>query len=79
MKNKIPHVCRNHALGIALLAGLLSPAWLCAAGDWLVHPEPFAATVTPSADEREVELQNGLVRRVIRLRPNAWPPSLWTI
>jgi hypothetical protein len=39
--------------------------------DWLIDPSPFAARVTRSADGREVELVNGLVRRVIRLRPDA--------
>jgi hypothetical protein len=37
----------------------------------LVHPDPFLARVTAGADGSEVELANGLVRRVIRLRPNA--------
>jgi len=54
-----------------LLALLLSPGCLCAAGDWLVDPTPFVARVTPSADGGEVEMANGLVRRVIRLRPDA--------
>jgi hypothetical protein len=53
------------------VAAVLTPLWVCAAGDWLVHPEAFIASVTPSADGRQVELANGLVRRVIRLRPNA--------
>jgi hypothetical protein len=48
---------------VALLAGV--------AGDWLVQPEPFKARVTASADGGEVELANGLVRRTIRLRPDA--------
>src|SRR5580692_9471957 len=54
-----------------LLALLLSPICLCAAGDWLIDPAPFVASVTLRADGREVELANGLVRRVIRLRPDA--------
>ncbi len=41
------------------------------ASDWLIEPAPFAARVTPSADGREVELSNGLIRRTIRLQPNA--------
>jgi hypothetical protein len=39
--------------------------------DWLIDPAPYVARATPSADGREVELNNGLVRRVIRLAPNA--------
>lgn len=39
--------------------------------DWLLDPAPYRAQVKPSADGREVELSNGLVRRVIRLQPNA--------
>ena len=54
-----------------LIAALLSPLCMSAAGDWLIDPTPFVAHVTPSADGREVELANGLVRRVIRLRPDA--------
>jgi hypothetical protein len=54
-----------------LVAAFLGPVWLCGAGDWLVHPEPFVAKVTASPDGAQVELNNGLVRRVIRLRPDA--------
>lgn len=39
--------------------------------DWLLNPAPFVARVIESADGKEVELSNGLVRRIIRLRPNA--------
>ena len=39
--------------------------------DWLLDPSPFKAQVERSADGREVVLENGLVRRVIRLEPNA--------
>jgi hypothetical protein len=54
-----------------LLAALLLSFGARAAGDWLINPEPFVARVTPSADGREVELTNGLIRRVIRLQPDA--------
>jgi hypothetical protein len=53
------------------LAALLWPICLRAAGDWLINPASFEARITPSADGREVELANGLIRRVIRLRPDA--------
>jgi hypothetical protein len=39
--------------------------------DWLIDPAPFQAHVAVSKDGRELELNNGLVRRVIRLQPNA--------
>ncbi len=39
--------------------------------DWLIDPAPFKARVNVSADGRELELNNGLIRRVIRLHPNA--------
>ncbi|MBN2506596.1 MAG: alpha-galactosidase [Verrucomicrobia bacterium] len=56
---------------LALLA-LLTPA--LARGtmpDWLVDPVPFAATILTNTDRHTVELNNGLVRRVFRLQPNA--------
>jgi hypothetical protein len=61
----------RHAIQGFLIAALLSPLCVSAAGDWLVDPTPFKARVTASADGREVELSNGLIRRVIRLRPDA--------
>ncbi len=39
--------------------------------DWLIDPSPFKAGVSVSDDGREIELNNGLLRRVIRLQPNA--------
>lgn len=41
------------------------------APDWLIDPLPFHARVTKSKDGRELELNNGLLRRVIRIEPNA--------
>jgi hypothetical protein len=41
------------------------------AADWLLNPAPFVAKVIPGADGREVELNNGLLRRVLRLQPDA--------
>lgn len=43
-------------------------AW---AGDWLIDPSPYKAQIVKSDDGREVQLSNGLVRRTIRLSPNA--------
>jgi hypothetical protein len=39
------------------------------AGDWLVDPTPYRAAVRTNASE--IVLENGLVRRIIRLAPNA--------
>jgi hypothetical protein len=39
--------------------------------DWLIDPAPFTAKVSPSSGARELEIANGLVRRVIQLRPAA--------
>lgn len=41
------------------------------AGDWLIDPSPYRAAVTTNAAGNEIALENGLVRRVIRLAPNA--------
>ncbi len=55
-------------LGLFTLVGLASAA---SPPDWLVDPAPFKARVTRSKDGRELELSNGLLRRVIRLDPAA--------
>jgi hypothetical protein len=39
--------------------------------DWLIDSTPYVATALASPDGREVTLANGLVRRVVRLQPNA--------
>jgi hypothetical protein len=39
--------------------------------DWLIEPTPFKGRVTLSDNGRQLELNNGLLRRVIRLQPNA--------
>ena len=38
--------------------------------DWLVDPAPYKAQVRASPDGQELVLENGLVRRVFRLRPD---------
>ena len=60
------HLAALVALSLALHA---LPA--SAAPDWLIEPAPFRARVTKSRDGRELELNNGLLRRVIRIEPNA--------
>ncbi len=57
-----------------MLAGLwlsASPVAAAPSPDWLIDPAPFQARVTKSQDGRELELNNGLLRRVIRIEPNA--------
>jgi hypothetical protein len=39
--------------------------------DWLVHPEGFRASVQEDMLRHELVIENGLVRRVLRLTPNA--------
>lgn len=57
---------------VALVAGLgLGVLRAAETPDWLVAPATFQARVTTSADKQQIELSNGLIRRVIRLQPNA--------
>ncbi|WP_254508955.1 hypothetical protein [Anatilimnocola floriformis] len=39
--------------------------------DWLVNPAPFKATIREDIPRRELVLENGLIRRTLRLTPNA--------
>jgi hypothetical protein len=58
------------ALGLVLSPAFAQPPSVYQPDrDWLVHPEAFKSRVERSADGSEVVLENGLVRRVIRLRP----------
>ena len=41
------------------------------AADWLIDPSPFQATITTNAAANEIVLENGLVRRVFKLSPDA--------
>ena len=41
------------------------------AADWLIEPRPFTAKINQTGGGKELELNNGLVRRVIWLQPNA--------
>ncbi|NBP24174.1 MAG: hypothetical protein EBU81_06410, partial [Proteobacteria bacterium] len=56
-------------LPIAAMAGVAGP-------DWLVDPSPYRARVHVRPDRPEVVLENGLLRRVIRIEPNAATVSL---
>ena len=44
--------------------------------DWMVNPEPYKAKVGMDKTSGELVLDNGLARRVIRLKPNAATISL---
>ena len=61
------------ALGLlvhtVVLAGAANP-------DWLIDPSPYRARVQVAPDRPELVLDNGLLRRVIRLEPNAATVSL---
>jgi hypothetical protein len=61
---------RTH-LALAFMLAAAVPAIAAAAGDWLVDPSPFVAKISEDVSKRELILENGLVRRVIRLGPNA--------
>ncbi len=41
------------------------------AADWLIDPTPFQATIATNAAENEIVLENGLVRRVFKILPDA--------
>ncbi|MEY4689838.1 MAG: hypothetical protein RIT19_163 [Verrucomicrobiota bacterium] len=58
----------------AVLGWLLLPKGALAAApqpDWLIDPSPYRAQVQVGRDRPEVILDNGLLRRVIRIAPNA--------
>lgn len=57
---------------ILLLLLSLSARDLLARGlpDWLLEPGPYRARVQTNGDGREIELNNGLLRRVFRTGPN---------
>src|ERR1017187_4620818 len=41
------------------------------ASDWLIDPSPFRAAIVTNPAEHEIILENGLVRRVFKLDPDA--------
>ncbi len=57
------------ALAFAFSATASLPA--AAMPDWLVDPSPYKAKITRRAEGGEIELNNGLVRRVFQIKPNA--------
>ena len=60
------------AAWIVLLLGAASSRVAARAdADWLIDPTGYVAEIRASEDGRDVVLANGLVRRTIRLAPNA--------
>lgn len=68
---------RRFLNALAILGSLFHPT-IRAAGspDWLIDPSPYRARVEASADRPELILDNGLLRRVLRITPNAATVSL---
>lgn len=56
---------------LALLIGSIAVATGQSQPDWLIDPSPYEARVTGSSDGREISMSNGLIRRTIRVAPNA--------
>ena len=57
---------------VAVACGLATgPLTAAPRTDWLLDGAPFVARIDARPDGREIALDNGLVRRVIRLAPNA--------
>ncbi len=68
-----PGINRGRVFQALLIAGGLahSIALQAATTDWLINPEPFKARISLNDATGDLTLDNGLVRRVLRLRPNA--------
>ena len=62
---------RGMARVVAALLASASPLAAEAAPDWLIDPSPYRGSVQIAADGRSLTLSNGLLRRTIRLFPNA--------
>lgn len=70
---KITLILRSLAILLAVAPWLKTAA---AAKDWLIDPAPYRAQVPASRDGSEIVLSNGLIRRVIALRPDAATTTL---
>ena len=64
-------IVRTSLWSLLFLVIYVSAQSICLGADWLIEPSPFVARITVAQDGRELELANGLVRRVIRLQPAA--------
>ena len=56
---------------LAILALCFFPPRPARAADWLIDPAPFRASIATNAAANEIVLENGLVRRVFKLAPDA--------
>lgn len=57
-------------LGSTLFADVVPPASPSRVADWLIDGSSYTARIVTKADGSEIELGNGLIRRVIKLAPN---------
>jgi hypothetical protein len=65
-------ICKMKAIPIlGILALVLFPPAQSRAADWLIDPSPFRAAIATNAAAHEIALENGLLRRVFKLRPDA--------
>jgi hypothetical protein len=62
---------RASSLAGSLALLLCLPANVRAAADWLIDPAPYRAVISTNAAANEIVLENGLVRRVFKLAPDA--------
>lgn len=67
--------CTAVAAGLILLATSL-PLPADERADWLLNDQPFPAGIRAAPNGRELILENGLIRRGLRLQPNAATVSL---
>ncbi len=67
----VPTASALRLLLVNLVFALSVTSFGSPAADWLVNPSPFNAHITRSSDGKELEMSNGLIRRVLRLQPNA--------
>ena len=56
---------------LGILALFFFPPTPSRAADWLIDPSPFRAAIVTNAAASEIVLQNGLLRRVFKLEPDA--------
>jgi hypothetical protein len=63
---------RQTILSLAIAPALLGQASaVSGASDWLIDPAPFRAVISTNTELNEVVLENGLIRRMIKLAPEA--------
>src|SRR5690348_4321823 len=76
-RNRASTMRKTDFRSVAIAGVFGAGAWLWplparpAQADWLINPAPYVAKVAPDSAGRQIEMSNGLVRRVIQLRPGA--------